>query len=148
MTLTLQEISDRFEIMDVLTDYCTAIDHKDIDALDLIFTKDACIDFSKAGGPNADLQTIKKFLIENLGDLPRQHMISNHKIKIQGDQAKVRCLCHNPLELPKQGASCEVMLWGLWYKDKFVRTPEGWRIERRETEPCYSWKLNRYEHNE
>lgn len=62
MTMTLQEISDRFEIMDLLTDYCSAIDTKDIDALDLIFADNACIDYSKAGGPKADLKTIKKFL--------------------------------------------------------------------------------------
>ena len=147
MSLTLQEISDRFEIIDVLTDYCTAIDHKDIDALDLIFTSDARINYSKAGGPAADLKTIKKFLKENLGDLPRQHMISNHRIRIQGDRADVRCLCHNPLELPKQGGYFEVMLWGLWYNDKFIRTTSGWRIQKRITEPCYNWKIQRVDPN-
>jgi hypothetical protein len=146
MSLTLQEISDRFEIMDVLTDYCTAIDNKDVDALDLIFTSDARIDYSRAGGPSVDLRSIKKFLKENLGDLPRQHMISNHQIRIRGDRADVRCLCHNPLELPpQQGTLLEVMLWGLWYDDKFVRTSEGWRIMERVTKPCYSWKIQRIE---
>jgi hypothetical protein len=96
--MNLQEISDRFEIMDLLVDYCSAIDSKDIDALDLIFTEDARIDYSKAGGPTGNLKTIKKFLMENLGDLPRQHMISNFKIRINGDTASSRCLCHNPLE--------------------------------------------------
>src|SRR3984957_11081671 len=99
MAMTTQEISDRFEIMDLLTDYCTAIDSKDIDALDFIFTDDARIDYSKAGGPNTDLKTIKKFLTENLDDLPRQHMISNYKIRINGDSA---------LELPRQGDMLEV----------------------------------------
>ena len=36
MTLTLQEISDRFQIMDVLIDYCTAIDSNDIEALNQV----------------------------------------------------------------------------------------------------------------
>lgn len=143
MTMTLQEISDRFEIMDLLTDYCSAIDSKNIDALDHIFTPDARIDYSKAGGLNTDLKTIKKFLKENLGDLPRQHMISNHKIRIHGDSADVRCLCHNPLELPPQGDVLEVAFWGLWYDDKFVRTPNGWRIKEKVTQPCYSWKIQR-----
>jgi hypothetical protein len=31
MAMTLQEVSDRFEIMDLLVDYCSAIDSKDID---------------------------------------------------------------------------------------------------------------------
>jgi hypothetical protein len=115
--MTLQEISDRFKIMDILTEY------------------------SKEGGPRTVLQTIKAFLQKGLGDLPRQHMISNHKIQIQGDRAKVRCLCFNPLELPKQKEGLEVMLWGLWYSDQFVRTLECWRIQERVTEPSYSWKM-------
>lgn len=143
MTMTIQQISDRFEIMDLLVDYCSAVDSKDIDAFDLIFTEDARIDYSKAGGPNANLKTIKKFLAENLGDLPRQHMISNFKIRIHGDLAESRCLCHNPLELPSQGDVLEVALWGLWYNDKLIRTPKGWRIKEKITEPCYSWKIQR-----
>ncbi len=141
MVLSVQEISDRFEIMDLMVDYCTAIDSKNVEALDSIFTRDARIDYSKAGGPNADLPTIKKFLSENLGDLPRQHMISNFKIKITGDSAHSRCLSHNPLELPKQGDVLEVVFWGLWYNDALVRTPEGWRIQSKISEPCYNWKL-------
>jgi hypothetical protein len=143
MTMTLQEVSDRFEIMDLLVDYCTAIDSKDIDALDLIFTEDALIDYSKAGGPKGNLKMIKKFLMDNLGNLPRQHMISNYKIRINGDTADSRCLCHNPLELPRQGDVLEVAFWGLWYNDKLIRTPNGWRIKEKVSEPCYSWKIQR-----
>ncbi|MBS0604553.1 MAG: nuclear transport factor 2 family protein [Verrucomicrobia bacterium] len=143
MTMTIQEISDRFEIMDILTDYCTAIDEKRLAILDHVFTHDALIDYSKAGGPKADLQTIKKFLAQNLGDLPRQHMISNFKIQIRGDLAEARCLCHNPLELPSHGDVLEVAFWGLWYNDKLLRTPSGWRIKERVTQPCYSWKVQR-----
>lgn len=141
MVMTLQEISDRFEIIDLLTEYCVVIDTKDIDALDRIFSEDACIDFSRVGGPRSNLITIKKFLKENLGDLPRQHLISNYQIKIQGDYAEVRCLCYNPLELPPKGE--EIMLWGIWYNDKCARTKEGWRIKERVTEPCYHWKLHK-----
>lgn len=143
MAMTLQEISDRFEIMDLLTDYCSAIDSNNIDNLDNLFTHDARIDYSKAGGPNTDLQTIKKFLKENLGDLPRQHILSNIKVKINGDSAEVRSLCHNPLELPKRGDVLEVMFWGLWYDDKLIRTSNGWRIQEKVTQPCYNWKIQR-----
>ncbi len=143
MAMTLQEISDRFEIMDLLTAYCSAIDSKDIDALDLVFTDDACIDYSKAGGPKADLKTIKKFLRENLGNLPRQHIISNFQIQINGDSADVRSLCYNPLELPSQGDVPEVAIWGFWYNDKLIRTSNGWRIKEKITEPCYNWKIQR-----
>ena len=33
MTLSLQEMSDRFEIQDLLVGYCYAVDDKDFDAL-------------------------------------------------------------------------------------------------------------------
>jgi SnoaL-like domain len=98
--MTLQAISDRFEITDLLTDYCSAIDIKDIDTLDHIFTEDAVIDYSQVGGPKGNLILIKKFLLDNLGDLPRQHMISNFRMRIHGDVADVRSMCHNPFELP------------------------------------------------
>jgi hypothetical protein len=143
MTLTLQEISDRFEIMDILIDYCTAIDSNCVDDLDHVFTEDALIDYSKAGGPKGPLATIKTFLKQNLGTLPRQHMISNQKIRIEGDSASVRSLCHNPLELQAHGTSPELVLWGLWYNDKFIRTPQGWKIQERATEVSYSWRLQR-----
>src|SRR5579864_9814671 len=88
--MNLQEISDRFEIMDLQIKYAAAIDKKDIDSLDQIFSEDARIDFSKAGGPCANLRMIKKFLQENLGDLPRQHLISNFQIRLAGNRAEVR----------------------------------------------------------
>jgi len=139
MTKTLQEISDRFEVMDLLTDYSEAIDEKNIDALDPIFTEDALIDYSKAGGPKGKLLMIKQFLKENLGDLPHQHIISNHKVQIEGDRAKGRFLCLNPVELLSE----EVMLWGIWYEDEFIRTKDGWKISKKVTRPCFNWKMKR-----
>lgn len=141
MGMTLQEVSDRFAITDLLTAYASAIDQKDIDALDQIFTQNARIDFSKAGGPNSDLLTIKQFLKENLGNLPRQHVISNIQITIGKEEAQVRCLCLNPLELPPDGK--EIMLWGLWYNDRCLRTQEGWRIIEKVTEPSFHWKIQK-----
>ncbi len=141
MVMTIQEISDRFEIMDLLTAYCTAIDSKDIHALDHIFTSDAKIDYSSAGGPRADLKTIKQFLLDHLGDLPKQHMISNFQIKLHGDSADVRCLCHNPLERVNQENVREGAFWGLWYNDKLIRTANGWRIKEKVTQPCFNWRI-------
>lgn len=85
MALSLEEISDRFEIIDLLTDYCTAIDSSDIELLDNIFTEDAKIDFSEAGGPCSNPTTIKAFLKKNLGNLPKQHIITNYKIHIKAE---------------------------------------------------------------
>lgn len=137
--LTLKEMSDRMEITDCLNDYCEAIDKGDIDALDFLFSENAHIDFSKAGGPCGQLAEIKSFLKKNLGALPRQHLLTNTRIHLKGDEANVRSLCLNPLELVKEGDRSRVALWGIWYNDQFSRTSKGWRMSERITEPCYSW---------
>ncbi len=48
--LTLQEISDRLEIQQVLIDYSSAIDQRRFDDLDAVFTPDAYIDYRVTGG--------------------------------------------------------------------------------------------------
>ena len=57
MTLSPQELSDRLEIQDLLVDYSHAIDTRDWDALDDVFTPDAFIDYSAFGGSTGDLAT-------------------------------------------------------------------------------------------
>ena len=42
--LSLEEISDRFEIQQLLIDYSTAIDTRRFDDLDRVFTPDAYIE--------------------------------------------------------------------------------------------------------
>ena len=34
-----------------------------------------------------------------------------------------------------------VMFFGIWYVDKFVRTPAGWRMCERVEEKCYTHNL-------
>src|ERR671924_87709 len=72
MTLSLQEISDRIEIEELLVRYCYAVDDRDWDAYRNLFTTDAVLDD---------------------GEGKRQ-----------------------------------VFFQGLWYRDRVMRTPEGWRI--------------------
>ena len=64
MALSLQEMSDRFEIQDLLVGYCYAVDDMDFDALDQYFTDDAVIDYSEMVGVKGSLPEIKIFLRE------------------------------------------------------------------------------------
>src|SRR3546814_16557432 len=50
MTLTLQEMSDRFEIQDLLVAYCYAVDNQDFDDMDHVFAPGAIIDYSEMVG--------------------------------------------------------------------------------------------------
>jgi hypothetical protein len=35
------------------------------------------------------------------------------------------------------GEKDQVMLCGLWYVDEFIRTAEGWRMNKRVEEKCF-----------
>jgi ketosteroid isomerase-like protein len=136
--MDLQEISDRLEIQELMIEYCYAIDNRDWDALDNVFTPDAVIDYSEMVGVKGPPSEIKLFLAESMKQVSNcQHIISTTQLKIDGDRAYGRTICTNPMELAENG---HVMLLGLWYRDEFVRTPKGWRISSRYEQN--SWRYN------
>jgi hypothetical protein len=138
MTLSLQEISDRMEIQDLLVAYSHAIDFHDWDALDDVFTPDAVIDYTEMGAPRGNLAETKAFLASVLPTMSStQHMVATTKLTIDGDVAHGRTICHNPLLIPVGDGEPQVMFCGLWYRDTFVRTPDGWRIKDRYEERSY-----------
>jgi hypothetical protein len=117
--LSQQEISDRLEIQDLLINYSHALDFQQWDEFDNIFTPDAVIDYTEMG--------------------TYQHMVATSKVTITGDTATGRTICHNPMTL----AEGNQLFWcGLWYRDIFVRTDEGWRIKDRYEERCYMHGLD------
>lgn len=134
MTLSLQEISDRIEIQDLLVAYTHAVDTRDLDTLDAIFTPDAEIDLSATGGPVGDLASTKQFLLQAL-PLFRvtQHMLAPSHVLLDGDEALARTVCHNPMVLD-DADGLQVWFLGIWYVDRLVRTPQGWRIRQRSLE--------------
>ena len=142
MALSLQQISDRIEIHDLLVRYSHAIDTRDFDALDEIFTPDALIDYSAMGGAKGSVPEIKDFLRKAMRQFTGfQHMIANSMIDLHGDEASGRTICHNPMVMTKPNGETHVFTCGLWYLDRLVRTPKGWRIRERVEEKCYFHNL-------
>lgn len=139
--LSLQEISDRLEIQDLVWRYSEIIDAKDFDKLrDEIFTPDAFIDYSVFGGSSGDLESTIAFLHEAMKIFPaHQHLNANIQIKLDGDRATGRVMCFNPQELEPREAEEDghIFFCGLWYVDEYVRTSAGWRIEKRVEEKSY-----------
>lgn len=141
MTLSTQEMSDRFEIQDLLYHYADIIDRKACDELRDVFTEDAHIDYSAFGGSVGDLETTIAFLKEALPAFPNsQHLNANLQIKVNGDEGTGRIMCFNPMEAKNEQGEPHVFLLGLWYVDKYVRTDRGWRIRERAEEK--SWAFN------
>jgi hypothetical protein len=140
MALTLQQLSDRIEIEDMLVEYCHIIDTQDIDRLDGIFTEDAWIDYTAMGGIAGNREQIKTFLKQALPAFRNtQHMIANYQIKLDGDCATGRIMCFNPMEFNLPDHGNPVFFLGLWYVDEYVRTAAGWRIKRRAEEKSYAF---------
>jgi len=142
MTMSTQEISDRLEINNLLIDYCSAIDSHDWAALDAVFTPDAHIDYTALGGIKGNLVEIKAYLAKVLPFFPStQHLIANSRLWLDGDTARARTMCHNPMEMPLKAGGTQVAFYGLWYVDKLVRTPQGWRIRERVEERGYAFNV-------
>jgi len=138
LSLSIPEISDRMEIQDLLVDYCHAIDTRNWDALDEVFTPDAVIDYTEMGGTRGTLAETKAFLATAMANFAGfQHMIATSKVTLDGDTARGKTICHNPMIVTSAAGETQVYLCGLWYRDEFVRTPDGWRIQHRYEERSY-----------
>jgi len=141
MTLSLQEISDRLEIQDLIYRYSDLIDQKHFEGLREVFSKDAQIDYSAFGGSVGNVEETLAFLGKAMKLFPHtQHLNANIQIEVDGDRARGRVMCLNPQEIGLPGGGSQVFLLGLWYVDEYRRTEAGWRIQRRSEEK--SWVFN------
>lgn len=135
--LTLEALSNRIEIQDLLTAYCHAIDGRDWDRLDTLFTEDAEIDYSATGGTKGSLREIKAFLAQTLPMFKSsQHFVTNPDIQLTDEHADVRSLLFNPMTLERDG-SPHTFFVGAWYIDQMVKQGGVWRIQSRQQELAY-----------
>lgn len=139
--LSLEEISDRMEIQQLLVDYSTAIDTRRFDDLDAVFTADAYIDYRAMGGVDGRFPEVKAWLAEVLPNFPAySHMLGNLSITFAADgkTAASRVICFNPMVLGESDkGEQQVLFCGLWYDDEFLRTADGWRMTRRVETKCF-----------
>ena len=134
--LSLEEISDRLEIQQLMIDYSNAIDQKRFDDLDRVFTEDAYIDYRVTGGIEGAFPEVKAWLKEVLPNFPAYyHMLGNVDIRIDGDSAASRTICFNPMVFNAEEK--QILFVGIWYVDQFIRTADGWRMNKRVEEKCF-----------
>ena len=145
MPLSLQELSDRIEIDDLLTRYATGVDRRDWDLWESCFTQDARIDYSAFGGIAGGVKEVRAWLAKTMPIFGMtQHMVINREVHIEGDTARCRSGFYNPMTWPaKEGEPPRLSIDGGYYCDVLVRTPQGWRIRERVEEFSYSTRLMR-----
>ena len=130
--LTLEQISDRIEINDLLIRYSVAIDEKDWELLDTVYTHDAKIDYTTSGGITGEYPEVRAWLAKALAPFTMtQHLISNSVVDVDGDSATARTMVFNPMGTDDGKGGLRMFYVGAWYEDKLVRTGAGWRIAER-----------------
>jgi 3-phenylpropionate/cinnamic acid dioxygenase small subunit len=125
-----REVEDRRQIETVLLRYAQACDEKDWDRFDEVFIPS--VKSSYSGTTMNDRVAIRERisgLLDNCG--VTQHLIGNIQIDLDGDEASTFCKV--------RGWHQGVGAWdGVFfeafghYDDHFLRTPQGWLIDRRE----------------
>lgn len=136
--LTVEEISDRIQIDDLLTRYTVAIDTKDWELLDTCFLPDAQVDYTTSGGIKGVYPEVREWLGKALAAFPiTQHFISNTVVQLEGDRATSKTYVYNPMCTNKPGGGQHVFNVGAYYIDKLAYTDEGWRIAERYEEQAF-----------
>jgi len=130
--MTEAELADRIEIDDLLTRYATAVDTRDWDLYQSVFTADAVIDYTSSGGIRGELAEVTEWLSDALsGFSMSQHMVTNRDIRVTGDAATSRSYFYNPMGRTKRDGTLALMFVGGYYRDRLRRTDTGWRIVER-----------------
>ena len=130
--MTVDEIADRIEINDLLIRYTVAIDEKNWELLDTVYTPDAKIDYTESGGIKGEYPEVRAWLAKALAPfVMTQHLISNSVVELNGDSAAARTMVFNPMGTDDGKGGLRMFYVGAWYEDVLVRTAEGWRIAER-----------------
>ena len=142
MALSAQELSDRIEINDLLVRYARAIDARDWDLLDEVFTADAHIDYSSSGGVAGSYPEIKAWLGKALGQFTGYvHLLGNITVTLDGDEARAETFVANPMQVADDTGTHTFTVWAV-YRDHLLRAESGWRIaERVESQLLFEGQL-------
>jgi hypothetical protein len=145
---SMTETADRLEMADVLARYAYAVDSGDWDRLDTVFTEDALIDYTSAGGIKGPREDAKAWLADVLRHWPgRLHLIGAMSIRFEGeggDEAVVVASFADTLAPSREAIAADtpgLIQGGGWYHHRMVRTPSGWRS--RELVEEQTWRTMR-----
>ena len=131
----IAQASERLEVVDALYRFGAGVDHNDADLLATAFSEDAVVDFGPCGrAMGLDFpvltggETIVGFLCSNAERQTTSHVITNARVRIEGDTAVLRSLV-SATHLPKGDHSrrCQMMNW---YDVELVEDVDSWRIRR------------------
>lgn len=127
--MTPAELLDREEIRDLVVRYAHAVDRRAWADVAACFLPDATADYGWFAGGIADV--LAKIRAGLDGFDAAVHFVGNHLAEVRGDDATAEtyALC---VHRGAAGGVVREVTVALRYLDRLVRTPDGWRIARRE----------------
>lgn len=134
------EALDRALIADLLARYSWALTDRDWEAWTSLFTPDATVDYSTAGGPVGSPSQAAETFSTMMGGFDVS-LSSGGNVAIDfvdGETATVRSVYTMMMRIPgAQGAAPTYMQASGWYNDTVKRTTNGWRIQKRFEQLAY-----------
>lgn len=142
-SLSLQQISDRLLIQDLLVEEAAAIDERAWHRWEAVYVEDARIDWSGNRGARGNPREVRAWAAsvlstENFPYPLYQHYCTNFQIRVGGDVATSRHLQIIPISVPSPGGGRQMAFSGIWFDDELVRTAAGWRIRARREQLAWS----------
>lgn len=132
---TLEQLSDRREIEDLLIHYAMSLDGRDWPALEEVFLPEAAATLGHRECANRDeiVATCRDALS---GLTCSQHIVTNFTATVDGDRATSRCYLHAQHHYAQAIGDPNFIVAGS-YDDELVRTEAGWRITHRHLKPIW-----------
>ena len=135
---SIEEIRDRFSIMDLYDRQLAAAEAFDLESYDTTFAADARIDLSDFGLPECDYPRYRAWLADLRGVMVEAQRITGGLRLQLGDghaTTRVPVSCHVVMATDEGRRLTHT---GLFYNDELERRHEGWRIVRRVEELGWS----------
>jgi len=124
----IQALSDRLDITDTLYRYASCIDVKDNDGIRAVLADDLWAKYGNAD-PVIGGDTVAKWIDEMTRDCVWQHhLLSVYHVDVTGDEADA-LIYHTSHQLFESDPETVHVLVGR-YRNKLVRTADGWKISR------------------
>ena len=122
-------VEDHIAIQQLMYRYARCADAKDYDGFADIFTDDAVFNYS--GREVTPLGAIQQMMRALEKYTTTMHQVHNTLYDVNGDIAigETYCLASHLFE--EEGATMKIDM-GITYEDSLYRTPQGWRIMRRD----------------
>ena len=120
------------EIRELMAAYAQALDACRFADVAACFAPDGewTTDYGAARGP-AEIEAFIRGIVPVKGEGPqRKHYITNTIIKVDGDTASAV----SDYLIVREAEAGLIPVMGGTYRDKFIKTPAGWRFSRKELE--------------